>query len=411
VTTTVDQVDDAPGDGTCATASNTCSLRAAVQEANRLPRSQTIAVPAGSYALSIPPGSEAGFDPTAGGDLDLLDEVTVLGAGRAAVFVDGNDVSRIFDVAPGTEATIRRVTIRDGTDSGGGGVRVTSGSLTLDNVIVEDNESSFTGGGIEVGGLDSVLDVRNSIVRDNRAPFFGGDGGGIAADGQITIRRTRVVRNEASGAGGGLDASGTVSVMESTIARNEASGWGGGISALGLNLVQSTVSANTADAQGGGVFASGSIVNSTISGNTSGTNGGGVSTSGTISLLHVTIAANEAMAGGNGLHRFGSSSELSFQNTILANSPGTECAGLQPASKGNNIISDRSCGPRRGGDRPATAARLGPLADNGGPTLTHILTNRSPALGAAADVGLLEDQRGRRRPRGSGPDIGSVERN
>src|SRR5919106_471057 len=414
VTTTVDQVDETPGDGTCATVSGTCSLRAAVQEANRLPGSQTITVPPGSYAFSIPPGDEGGFDPAAGGDLDLLDDVIVAGAGRGAVFVDGNDLSRIFDVGPGVAATIRRMTIRDGTDSGGGGVRVSSGSLTLDDVIVDDNESTFDGGGIAVGGLESVLHILDSIVRDNRAPFFGGDGGGIAGNGDITVERTRIVRNEASGAGGGLRGSGTVSVIESTIARNEASGGilanGGGISALGLNLVKSTVSGNSADAQGGGVFGSGAIVNSTISGNTSETSGGGVSTSGTLSLLHVTIAANQAEAGGNGLHRFGLSSELSFQNTILANPGGTECAGLPPSSLGNNIVSDRSCGPRRAGDLPATDAHLGPLADYGGPTETHILTNPNPARGKAADVGLLEDQRGRSRPRGSGPDIGSVER-
>ena len=417
VTTTADEVDTRPGNGTCATASNTCSLRAAVQEANRLPGSQTINVPAGIYDLSIPPGGESSFDPAAGGDLDLLDRdgVIVLGANRATVIVDGKDHSRIFDVAPGATATIRRMTIRDGTDLGGGGVRVTSGSLTLDDVIVEDNESSFKGGGIEAGGLDPVLDIRNSIIRNNRAPFFGGDGGGIDANGQITINRTRIIGNEASSAGGGLRASGAVSVIQSTIAGNKASGGGvfsngGGISASGLNLVESTVSGNNADAQGGGVFASGSIVNSTISGNTSVTNGGGVSTSGTLSLLHVTIAANQAMAGGNGLHRFGLTSELSLQNTILANPPGTECAGLPPASRGNNIASNASCGLTAPGDMQATDARIDPLADNGGPTQTHRPRDGSPAIDAAANVCLLRDQGGVRRPQGPHSDIGSVER-
>jgi predicted outer membrane repeat protein len=390
----------------------------AVQEANRLPGSQTIIVPAGIYDLSIPPGDEGGVDPAAGGDLDLLDRdgVIVLGTNRATVIVDGNDVSRIFDVAPGATSTIRRMTIRDGTDSGGGGVLVTSGSVTLDNVIVEDNESSFQGGGIEVSGLDSVLDIRNSIVRNNRAPFFSGDGGGISADGQITINRTRILGNEAAFSGGGLSASGAVSVIQSTIAGNSASGGGffsngGGISASGLSLVESTVSGNTADAQGGGVFASGSIVNSTISGNTSSTSGGGVSTSGTLSLLHVTIAANKAMAGGNGLDQFGSPPELSLQNTILANPSGTECAGLSsPASRGNNIASDTSCGLGAGGDKQTTNARIGPLANNGGPTRTHLPRVGSPAIDAAANVGLIRDQRGVRRPKGRRPNIGSVER-
>ncbi len=415
VNSTADEVDAKPGDGTCATASGTCSLRAAIQEANRLPGTQTIIVPAGTYALSVPPDDENGIDPAAGGDLDLLDSVIVAGADRATVILDGSGISRIFDVAPGATATIRQLTIRNGADLGGGGVRITSGALTLDNVIVENNESSFKGGGIEAGGLDSMLDIRNSLVRNNRAPFFGGDGGGIAADGRITINRTRITGNEASSAGGGLLASGAVSVIQSTISGNKASGAGafsngGGISASGLNLVESTVSGNAADAQGGGVFASGSIINSTISGNTSATNGGGVSTSGTLSLLHATIAANKAMAGGNGLHRFGSTSELSLQNTILANPSRTECAGLPPASRGNNIAGDTSCGLNAGGDKPGTDARIDPLADNGGPTQTHRPRDDSPAIDAAANVGLLTDQRGVRRPQGLRPDIGALER-
>lgn len=416
VTTTADEVDQRPGNGTCATVSNTCSLRAAVQEANRLPGSQTIIVPAGVYDLSIPPDNENLLDPAAagGGDLDLFGSVIVAGADQATVIVDGNDLSRIFDVVPNATASISGMTIRDGTDFGGGGVRVQTSSLTLDNVIVEDNESQIAGGGIEVGGLDSVLEIRNSIVRNNRAPLFGGSGGGIEATGQITINRTRIVGNQASGSGGGLRGSGVVSVIESTIANNKALFSfhnGGGISASGLNLVDSTVSGNTADAHGGGVSAfSGSIVNSTVSGNTSATRGGGVSTSGTLTLLHVTIADNKAVGGGNGLFPLGDS-ELSLQNTILADPSGTECAGLPPASKGNNIASDASCSLTAGGDRQTTDARINPLADNGGPTQTHLPRARSSAIDAAADVGLLRDQRGVRRPQGARPDIGSVERN
>jgi CSLREA domain-containing protein len=414
VTTTADEVDTRPGNGACETASNACSLRAAVQEANQLPGSQTITVPAGTYDLSIPPEDEGGFDPAAGGDLDLIGNAIVVGAGRETVIVDGNDLSRIFDVAPGATAHISGMTVRDGTDLGGGGVRLLTGSLTLDDVLVEDNESQSAGGGIEVGGLDAVLEIRDSIVRNNRAPFFGGDGGGIEATGQITINRTRIIGNQASGSGGGLSGRGVVNVIGSTIANNRATSsifaFGGGISASGLNLRQSTVSGNAADRQGGGVFASGSIVNSTVSGNTSGTSGGGVSTSGTLTLLHVTIANNGATEGGNGLFRFGSGSELSLQNTILADAPGTECAGLPPTSKGNNIASDASCGLTAGGDKQRTAARLNPLASNGGPTLTHSPRSTSPAVNAAADVGLRSDQRGVRRPLGPRPDIGAVER-
>jgi hypothetical protein len=57
---------------------------------------------------------------------------------------------------------------------------------------------------------------------------------------------------------------------------------------------------------------------------------------------------------------------------------------------------------------------LGPLRANGGPTLTHALGFRSPALNAGNDVmGFAFDQRGTgfSRSLGSGPDIGALESN
>jgi CSLREA domain-containing protein len=417
VNTTDDLPDARPGDGNCATErnGNVCSLRAAIQEANRLPGNQTIIVPAGIYTLTIPPGDEEGPTPDAGGDLDLLDSVVITGADRASVIIDGNVLSRIFDVAPNTKAVLRQMTIRNGNDAGGGGVRVSTAQLTVDNLIIEGNLSSFDGGGIEVRGVDEVLNVRNSIIRNNHAQSISGNGGGISADGKIALSRTTISGNEASASGGGLFASGEADVVQSTISGNKASGAGGlavggGIDATGLNLVQSTVSGNSAAGQGGGIFGDGTIVNSTISGNSSATSGGGVSTSGKLSLLHVTVAANKAMAGGNGLFRFGSTAQLSLQNTILADPGGTECIGIAPTSKGSNIASDRSCALTAAGDKPATDALLDPLADNGGPTRTHRPRDGSPAIDAAVNAGVTVDQRGVPRPQGPRPDIGSVER-
>jgi CSLREA domain-containing protein len=53
VDTTTDAVDAAAGDGTCATTAATCSLRAAVQEANALAGADTIELPAGTYVLTL----------------------------------------------------------------------------------------------------------------------------------------------------------------------------------------------------------------------------------------------------------------------------------------------------------------------------------------------------------------------
>ena len=53
VDSTADEVDTIPGNGTCASANNNCTLRAAIQEANAFAGADTINVPAGTYSLSL----------------------------------------------------------------------------------------------------------------------------------------------------------------------------------------------------------------------------------------------------------------------------------------------------------------------------------------------------------------------
>src|SRR5271157_5577787 len=96
VNDTTDAVDVNPGDGICATAAGTCSLRAAVQETNALPGPDTIVVPAGTYALTIPGVDE---EAAATGDLDVTDVLVIQGAG-ATTIVDGGGLYRLFDVHP-----------------------------------------------------------------------------------------------------------------------------------------------------------------------------------------------------------------------------------------------------------------------------------------------------------------------
>src|SRR2546428_469029 len=74
VNDTTDTVDAALGDGMCATAGGTCTLRAAIQEANALPGPDTIMVPAGTCLLTIEGRDD---DLAATGDLDIPDDVTI----------------------------------------------------------------------------------------------------------------------------------------------------------------------------------------------------------------------------------------------------------------------------------------------------------------------------------------------
>jgi hypothetical protein len=76
-------------------------------------------------------------------------------------------------------------------------------------------------------------------------------------------------------------------------------------------------------------------------------------------------------------------------------------------SFGNNVFTDYTCFDVAG-DQVVADALLGPLADNGGPTLTHALLAGSPAVDAA-DNGFCPviDQRGETRD--ADCDVGSFE--
>ena len=96
VDTTADGTDASPGDGACASFSGACTLRAAIMEANALAGAETITLPAGTYRPALGVNDE---DLGAEGDFDILDDITIVGAGRDQTIVSGeNGTFRVFDV-------------------------------------------------------------------------------------------------------------------------------------------------------------------------------------------------------------------------------------------------------------------------------------------------------------------------
>jgi CSLREA domain-containing protein len=117
VDSTADEPDATPGDGSCAsTPSNLCTLRAAVQEANALSGADTIILPAGSYTLTI---SGKGENLAATGDLDILESVTIQGAGTELTTLDANGVDRAWQIFSPAVVNLSGLAIQGG-DSGAG---------------------------------------------------------------------------------------------------------------------------------------------------------------------------------------------------------------------------------------------------------------------------------------------------
>jgi predicted outer membrane repeat protein len=159
--------------------------------------------------------------------------------------------------------------------------------------------------------------------------------------------------------------------------------------------VNSTISGNSAGTSGGGIYGAlvnpftFSIVNSTISGNSAGTSGGGIyNLRSSLHLANSTITGNSAGSGGgiyNDGGQFGDSI-VEISNTILnAGASGENIFnnGDTVTSHGYNLSSDDGAGYLIGpGDQINTDPLLGPLQDNGGPTLTHAPLPGSPAIDA-----------------------------
>jgi hypothetical protein len=263
--------------------------------------------------------------------------------------------------------------------------------------------------------------------------FFTGSGGGISNTGTLTISNSTLSGNTAGFSGGGIVNGGALTVSNSTLSGNTARGPGSGnIGSVGgaifnggtLTVSNCTLSGNTATAGGGighSFFGTLTVSNSTFSGNTANAGGGiaalGFTThEGPVTLTNVTLAANRASRGGGLFVNSFVSFPAVLHNTLIAGNfhgaTGTtadDVGGTLNSSGDNNLIGDGTgmTGLVNGvnGNQVGTAAnpidaRLGPLADNGGPTLTHALLPGSPAIDAGNNAYATDfDQRGPGFPR------------
>ncbi len=295
--------------------------------------------------------------------------------------------------------------------------------------------ATSTGGGIHQNQQGVTLTIRNSTVTSN----VGSSGGGIRIGGTgattLILDTSTVSGNSAiAGSGGGINAfasNQTLSIDRSTIADNSASAASGGISFGGTNstltVTNSALSGNRANAGNGGAIAAGSagggispgqvtITNATMSGNSASGGGGGIATSATTSIANSTIDGNTAGSSGGAFNT--ATGALTLRNTIVAgnNAPtGVNCQG-SVTSQGGNVDSGASCGLTGPFDSSLTDPLLGPLANNGGPTLTRAPLTFSPAIDLGLDAGCpAQDQRGAARPQDGDSDgaatcdIGAVE--
>jgi predicted outer membrane repeat protein len=291
----------------------------------------------------------------------------------------------------------------------GGGIAARGGQITLRNSLVATNVAKNGGGGIANTPLTGLVSLTASRVIGNVASDPTADGGGILVNvAPLTLSRSTVRGNRAGENGGGIYSHGQTSIDFSTVSENTAQ-FGGGIFAdFNLALDRSALWGNRA-LVGGGLFlnaGTSTIANVTLSGNTA-SQGGGLFNNATVGLFHTTVTRNTAEFGGGVDNNI--DGILKVKNTILAQNQATTGAAEGPdvygtfTSLGRNLLGivdgssgfDASLRDQFGNSVTPLDPRLKPLADNGGPTLTHALRAGSPAIDAGDDdLGYPADQRG-----------------
>jgi hypothetical protein len=371
-----------------------------------------------------------------GSEIVIDNDVILDGEGNLTV--DGSDDHRVFSVPGGVTAELVGMTVTRGrppqTREQGGGI-LNEGTLTITKSTVASNGTpgDDSGGGAEGGGIynSGTLTLENSTVRENGA----WEGCGIYNTGTATLSNSAVSQNGGPDypsyvwSGSGIYSIGTLTLIDTVVTLNEDGGGdAAAINSWGtVTLINSAILDNLST-QSAAIGSSGTatLINSTVSGNNGGIASGNEIWGGTLTLINSTVVAHQW---GLAIAVYG---ELIATNSIIVGKlpvpPAVLACGLFSGSAimtsgGGNIESPGdSCGFDQPTDQVNVSAadlKLGPLADNGGPTMTHALLPGSvaidhvPASMCLDENGdpLTTDQRGEPRPETGGDscDVGSFE--
>ena len=363
VNSNADSGDVAVGDGTCGSAApNTCTLRAAIQEANANPdASNEIVFAAGQTSTTAATAYPA-----------ITKPLTITGP-TARFTLDGNSTIKAgllrYTGTGGTYA-LTRINLTNGSTANvlGGGclyfAAVGASTVTLTDVNLTACSTTAGPGGavaIDAGSSGTTINLNRVVIggAGAAANSASGSGGGlwvrILGTATVTLRNSSVLGNTSLTNGGGITVNrGRLTIVNSTISGNTATSAGGGIyldtespSGGNLRMENVTVSGNSAAAaSGGGIAASADnptasfITYSTIAGNT----GGGIRGQANPNLTFPGTVFNPFTS-----------------NIVAANTTGNCAAAFthaDAANSGFNLADDATCGFTQSSDRVVAPADL-----------------------------------------------------
>jgi hypothetical protein len=228
-----DQKDMNPGDGVCAAAYRTCTLRAAVEEANALPGNDYIKF-SSSFQAPNPPRTIV----LTLGQLEINESVSILGTGSRQLAIDGNQKSRVLRLNNMAQYVyIGGLTVQNGYS-------YTPDILTCAAGICNYSQNVTL----------AYMTVRNNVTAGDE-PLYGEYAGGVSNNNKMYIIDSAVINND-GGYGGGIHNNGDLTIVNSTISGNTSQHSGGGIGHIGktLKIAGSTITGNQSAKSGAGIF-------------------------------------------------------------------------------------------------------------------------------------------------------------
>ena len=285
--------------------------------------------------------------------------------------LDAQQGGRVAVIAGNAQVTLRHLTLRNGLVSG-----------------------SLASGGAILVNTDGFLLLEDSRIEESQATL----GGAIFNEGPVEIIRSTLSNNQAS-SGGAIYARPTLSLPSITLTIRKAhSPTTRRLAAMAAPLLQDGLAID--------------ILNSTFSGNNANNDGGAISSDSDnpLTVRYSTFSGNGAGRAGAAIN---GDADTTLIASILADSTGGgECVGAV-VNGGYNLIEDGSCITEASSSSGDPA--LLPLADNGGPTQTHVFPfastarDRIPQGVVECGLAVVTDQRGVTRPQQSSCDVGAIE--
>ena len=323
-----------------------CSLREALDAASGDGDASEIILLAGTYEVTLGTLEDTTVEP-----------LTFTGTGAATTIIDATTPGASIALSTGDDTTLAGLTLlaapAEVSDTVGVSV---SGTLVTDHVVIDVRSAEVGVGayGVVAGAAritDSTIRVTASATDADTSTAYG-----VRADDTSLVRSSVVVESTGDAYGvdvGGGDARNTTFSVRTTGGESAARIW---------------------------------------------------STEGIVDVVEVT-----AVADGSEAYLFQTSDGSEIANSILMGA----CTGNKFLSNGGNVVlvgSGCEDVAIAANDRVVADAALLPLADNGGPGPTFLITQASPAF----DIGLATscsatDERGVPRPQFSACDSGAVE--